>query len=175
MLRHRACTYIYFDTDLITWILFWPKFCALKSANFSSSGTKSNMISLWASKNPRLHSLRHILSHSISTVAYKLWNLTLTDSFLVLLCLQHRPEPGAGESSLHEAGSDRLGPPAPGGQHVWAGPRKTRPDQGIPDPQQLQTSGQVKNLFFSVSIYCHSCTILHKWSQSCWYFWQLLW
>lgn len=64
---------------------------------------------------------------------------------LLLYCsfLQHRPEQGAGQPGLHEAGSDRLRPQAPGGQHVWAGPRETGPDQSLPDPEQLQASGQV--------------------------------
>lgn len=61
-----------------------------------------------------------------------------------LLVPQHRPEPGAGEPGLHEAGSDRLGPQAAWGQHVRAGPWETGPDQSLSDPQQLQTPGQVK-------------------------------
>lgn len=68
----------------------------------------------------------------------------LTKALLLCFVPQHRPEQGAGEPSLHEAGSDRLCPQAAGGQHVWAGPWEAGPDQSLPDPEQLQTSGQVR-------------------------------
>ena len=64
-----------------------------------------------------------------------------------------RPRPH--QPCQHETSTDGLGPATGRGQHIWAGERETRPPEGIPHAQHLQTTSNVsrpslyKNVLYS--------------------------